>query len=281
MKPHTSKTAPVASRRTALRRMGLMAAGCCLSLPTLGQDQGAQKIFFYSPETNVNNFSVLKAEFDTLLAPLGGHVFQPFSDRETFERQLEARPRGLFLLSSWHFGQLAGRHDLEPLLVGHSRGTALQRHRIFARTSDPEGLRSRKVATAGTREFALTLLREMLPGQEDLVRTVDLLVVPKDIDALMAVGFGAAHAAIATESGVEKLAGINPKQRDSLGPIGEPRESLLPVLATIRGSGPEARELARILAGVDSLPEGKSRLRLLGLEAMRPLDAEQNARLTR
>lgn len=258
-----------------------MAAGCCLGWPILGQDRGPQKIFFYSPETNVNNFSVLKAEFDTLLAPIGGHVFQPFSDRETFERQIAAQPKGLFLLSSWHFGQLSARFDLEPLLVGHARGTAFQRHRIFGRTSNPEDLRSRKVATAGTREFALTLLREILPGREDLIRTLDVLVVPKDIDALMAVGFGAASGAIATENAAEKLAGINSKLRNGLSPLGEPRESLLPILATLRGSGSEPRELARILSGVDSLPEGKSRLRLLGLEAMRPLNAEQNARLNR
>jgi len=261
--------------------MLLGAAGLGVGFPVLGQAPSPLTVFFYSPETNVNNYSVLKAEFDTFLGPRGGHQFQPFSDRETFERQLATKPRGLFLLSSWHYRLLAGRHPLKPLLVGQANGRPLQRHRIFSQSADPAALRSQKIATAGTRDFAQALLREMLPDHADIIPTLDILVVPKDIDALLAVGFGAARAAIAAESSADKLARLNQKQRNALNPIGKARESLLPVLAVHREMADEAKAVARLFADMGSAPEGRGRLKLLGLESMRELDPDQVEGLTR
>lgn len=258
--------------------MRITAAG--LGLVRLQAGEGSPvTLFFYSPETNVNNFSVLKAEFETYLAPVGGHRFQPFSDRETFEKRLATASDGLFLLSSWHYTQLAAKHPLEPLLVGHARGGPIQRHLLFSTESDVSALRGRRIATAGTKDFARNLLREMLPGREELMDTIDLLVVPKDIDALMAVGFGAAQAAIATEGGVEKLARINAKQAKALQAVGKARESLLPVVAAARGVDGKSRNLLKLLSQMDSTPEGRSRLQLLGIDGLRELDAAQKERL--
>jgi hypothetical protein len=276
-----TKSITVVSRRDALRRMLLGAASAGAWFTVQARSEAALTVFFYSPETNVNNFSVLKGEFDSFLAPLGGHKFQPFSDRETFETQFAAQPRGLFLVSSWHYKRLAAETALDPLLIGRTHGRSTQKHQLFGQTQNLEELRSQKIATAGTRDFALTLLGEMLPGQEELIGTLSLLVVPKDIDALMAVGFGAARGAIATESGSDKLAKLNPKQRESLKQIGKGRESLLPVLAARRNADSDVRALATVFSKMEETPEGKSRLQLLGLEAMRPLAAEESGRLTR
>jgi len=279
MNPPSPPRAATESRRRALGRLARFAVGG-LGLARL-QAAGSPPVtlFFYSPETNVNNFSVLKAEFETYLAPMGGHRFQPFSDRETFEKQLASGADGLYLLSSWHYTQLAARHPLQPLLVGHARGGPIQRHLLFSQESDPSMLRGRRVATAGTRDFARNLLREMLPGQVDLADSIDLLVVPKDIDALMAVGFGAAQAAIATEGGLEKLARINPKQAKGLQPMGKARESLLPVVAAARGIDGALADLLKLLSRMDAGPDGRSRLQLLGIDALRELDDAQKRRL--
>lgn len=279
MNPPPDSTTPTESRRRALVRLLRGAVGSLGLSGLQAAASGSVTLFFYSPETNVNNFSVLKGEFDTFLASHGGHRFQPFSHRETFESRLAEGAEGLFLLSSWHYTQLATRHKLIPLLVGRARGGAIQRHLLFGQDPDPASLRGQRIATAGTRDFARTLLREMLPGQDDLVDSFDLLVVPKDIDALMAVGFGAAKAAIATEGGAEKLSRINPKQSQSLRPVGKARESLLPVVAVSPGVQASVQDLVRVLSGMDSEAPGRSRLQLLGIEAFRELDAVQKERL--
>ena len=59
-------------------------------------------IYFYNPETNINNFASLKIEFDTYLASLGPYQFQPFSDKDTFEKYIAKKRDCIFLISTWH-----------------------------------------------------------------------------------------------------------------------------------------------------------------------------------
>ncbi len=254
------------------------AAGVGWFLKSRAQDTPLT-VYFYSPETNVNNFALIKGEFDTFLADHGGHKFQPFSDRATFEQQVAANPRSLCLMSSWHCRLLAARQAMEPLLVGRARGKSTQKHLLFGRTKNPADLRGQKVASGGTREFTLTLLLQILPGQQALVDSLKILVVPKDIDALMAVGFGAAKGAVATESGSDKLAKSNPKQRGELQQLGGGYESLLPVLAGPKNTDDSMKKLAAIFRRMGDTGEGRSRLQLLGLEALTELDATQKGRL--
>jgi hypothetical protein len=71
-------------------------------------------VFFFSPDTNVNNFSTLKGEFDSCFATAGNHKFQPFADRAAFEAALKEKRAGLFLMSSRHFAQISRQGGSRP-----------------------------------------------------------------------------------------------------------------------------------------------------------------------
>lgn len=234
---------------------------------------------FFSPETNINNFGTLKGEFDGYFAGNGGCKFQPFSNRETFEQFL-AEPRNrLFLMSGWHFKQLRDRAELDPVMVGTLQNRTTQR-RLLVSLRDPgslDALRGAKIATAGTREYTLTILSEMLgPERKDLVATFQLLVVPKDIDALMSVGYGLAAAAVTTEGGLEKLQKINPRQAGLLHPVATGQEASFPIIVAPRTRDPRINEMFAILNRMGSDAEGRQRLRLLGLDGWREIaDAEK------
>lgn len=278
-------TQPSITRRHALGL--LFGAGCGLVSVVASRRLTAQgepaTVYFYSPETNINNFSALKGEFDAYLAIHGNHKFQPFNDRATFERFLAEGTRGVFILSSWHFAQLPAKEHWEPRLVGAVRNKSTQRHMLYGKisTTAVADLRGATIATAGTPEFARTLLAQMIgPGDPSLLASVKLLAVPKEIDALMAVGFGMARAAIATENGAEKLAKINPKQFEVLRVVASGRESLLPVVVLPVDADAQVRGLATLLAGMGEDEEGQQRLKLLGLETLRPLDESQKKGLT-
>lgn len=223
----------------------------------------------------MNNFAVLKGEFDAFLAAQGGHKFQPVADRATFEQQLAAQPRGLFLMSSWHFKQLAAKAPLDPLFVGHARGKVTQTHRLFSPMLNLADLRGQQVTCAGTLDYTRTLLKEIIPDQADLIASLALLPLPKEIDALTAMEYASSKAAVATESGVEKLGNVSPKLRDRLKAHGAPRESLLPVLAAPRGAGADVLALARALTS----PDAAKSFKLLGMDGLRELDAEQRKKL--
>jgi len=213
-------------------------------------------VFFFSPETNINNYSALKSEFDSYFSSFGKLKFQPFSDRAVFEKFLAERPAGLFLMSSWHFKQLRDKTAWNPVLVGVLKNKTTQKHLLYARKNIAEAalLRGATIATAGTREYTLTLLHQILGAEaRDLIASFKLLVVPKDIDALMAVSFGMASAAVATESGAERLSRTNPKQLSSLRLLQTGSESLLPVLVAPLKANARTRELITVLGGMGAV----------------------------
>ncbi len=241
-------------------------------------------IFFYSSETNINNFSMLKGEFDAYLAGQGGYRFQPFSKRVDFERFVLAEKHGLILVSSWHFRLLRQKVALDPVMVGVAAGQSTHR-RVLSARNGIEGvaaLRGQRIASAGSKDFTLTVLREILgPGQDDLLNSFKILVVPKDIDALMAVSFGMAKAALTAEGSVRKLAKINPKQHALLGPLAVSEGALLPVVAVLNSERATDRDLLTVIEGMGEDAEGAERLRMLGLDRLKRLNESERGLLLR
>lgn len=266
------------SRRQALRALVLAGLGASVIRFSRAQTAGAT-IHFYSPETNINNFGTLKGEFDSFFAGAGGHKFQPYGDRAAFERALEGGA-GLFLLSSWHFPQLAARAAWQPMLIGQLKDKSTQRHVLCARktVAGLAALKGAKVASAGNKAFTLNLLADLLGAEHRaLIPEQNVLPVPKDMDALLAIGFGVAQAAVATESGLDRLAKTNAKQHEALTQLAKGPERLLPVVVAPAQPDAANQALLKVLAGMGADPEGQQRLRLLGLDGLVPLtDPQRN-----
>lgn len=244
-------------------------------LPAASNTAATQIIYFYSPETNINNFSSLKVEFDTYLSSFGAYEFQPFSEQATFEKFLGETSEGIFLISTWHFQNLKTRYPLKPVLVGQLRNRSTQKRVLTTRhdTSSFEKLRGEKIASAGSPAYTRTILRQIY-GKEnpDLIDSFKIFTVPKDIDALMAVGFGMATAALTTENSLIKLARINPKQHGLLKKLGTTEENLLPIVAVMGKSGNESQELLALMQKMGEQAEGEKRLKMLGLDLLKQLD---------
>ena len=260
------------SRRRALGALAVACMGVPFIRLSRAQAPGAT-IHFYSPETNINNFGTLKSEFDTFFKEAGGHKFQPYGDRAAFEKAL-AGNTGVFLLSSWHYPQLPAKAAWQPVLIGQLKDKSTQRHVLCARrgVANVAALKGAKVASPGNKAFTLNLLADLLgPAHRALVTEQNVLPVPKDMDALMAIGFGLAQAAIATESGLEKLAKTNAKQHDALTQLVCGPERLLPIVVAQAQPDAASQALLQVLARMGKDAEGQQRLRLLGLDAFAPI----------
>lgn len=126
-----------------------------------------QTIYFYNPETNINNFASLKISFDTYLAKFGNYQFQPFDEKETFESSLLQDNQSVYLLSSWHYQLLRDRLALQPVLVGVYKGRATQKKILAVRRdiTDVSELSGKTVACSGSKQYTENLLAEMLGGK--------------------------------------------------------------------------------------------------------------------
>jgi hypothetical protein len=231
-------------------------------------------LYFYNSETNINNYVSLKIAFDTYLSKFGTFRFQPFSDKEIFEKTLVEKQDGGFLLSSWHYRILQKKVPITPVLVGVSHGKSTQRKVLSAKKqiNEVELLKGGKIASASNEAYTRTILNQILGKKSaEILAQVKLILVPKDIDALMAVGFGMADAALTTEDSLDDLAKINQKQFSMLTRLGASEKQFLTLAVVPKKTSVNTAVLLEILEDMSKAPEGESRLRMLGLNGWRKL----------
>jgi hypothetical protein len=232
-------------------------------------------IYFYNPETNINNFATVKRAFDTYFVDQGGYHFQPFDDRSNFEAIVKQEKGNVYLLSSWHLSALRQQNiPLEIALIGTSKGNTLQRKVLSAKkeVQNVTMLKNTIVAGAGSEKYIYSILQQIVgKGQEALLKDIKILTVPKDIDAVMAVNFGMASAAISSESSLDKLATINPNQFQQLHSLGFSEKSYLLVAATLKKPEPQETQVLEVLRKMSETSEGIKSLKLLGIDGWKSL----------
>ncbi|MEE9214981.1 MAG: hypothetical protein V3U54_09360 [Thermodesulfobacteriota bacterium] len=230
-------------------------------------------IYFYNPETNINNFALLKSEFDKYLSDYGPFQFQPFSDRDTFEKFLFEKRDGVFLLSSWHYRDLMRKYPIESVFVGIVNGKSTHKKVLSTKESiaNIDSLRGKSVASSGSEDYTKNMLIQML-GEErvDIVDSLKILTVPKDIDALMAVGFEMANFALSTESTLTKLLAINPKQYGMLKQLVS-KETLLQIVAVPKQPDENIKFLLTIIEMMEAAPVGRSNLKMISLDGWKKI----------
>lgn len=237
-------------------------------------------IFFYSSETNINNFKSLKMEFDTYLSSLGPYEFQPFQDRETFEEYVRNKPNCLLLLSSWHYANIHQRHHLKALFVGSRNGRKYQKNLLVAcgESLTLDVIQAGRIASASSVQHTESILRSIAAARP-APAGFKILTVPKDIDALMALGFGMAKAALTTAHSLEKLQRINPMLSTKLSILAESEEALLLILAVPEDFASEVAPLLSILQEMPATSAGKKNMRMLGLDNWQPFEPSDEAAL--
>ena len=273
------------SAKTGARRQLALLVLCILCflllafLPSFAK--GAEKItiYFYSSETNINNFKALKMEFDRYLSEFGPYQFQPFSDRETFEQQIKGKNNCLLVLSSWHYTNIQQEYKLTPVFVGSRDGKISQKSLLVSNgTVDLTTIQGGRIASASSEPYSKSLLSHMLHN-EALLLQLKILTVPKDIDALMSLGFGMAKAALTTDYSLNTLKTLNPALYKKMTILAESDETFLLILAIPEESIEDVQPLVKILQEMPATPNGKKNMRMLGLDDWHPLTPSDIANL--
>jgi hypothetical protein len=241
--------------------------------------EGKTKIYFYSTETNINNFKSLKMEFDRYLSKFGPYEFQPFSSRDVFEKQVKGKDNCLLLLSSWHYRHIHQPYGLTPALAGSRNGRKYQKKIVVAdeKSADIVAGKPGLVASASSLQYTNSALNTMLKGKYSMPFKV--LTVPKDIDALMSVGFGMAGLAFASENAFDELKIVNPRLSDRMKILARGEETLGLILALPKGFKGNREQTIHMIKNMSMDSDGKRRIRMLGLDGWQDLDASDRLKL--
>lgn len=264
-------------RRKTLRSIILLLAAACLYITPCN---AAEKIpiCFYSSETNINNFKSLKMEFDNYLSKFGAYEFQPFDNRETFEKHIKDQKKVLMFISGWHYSKIHNQYILKPILVGVSKGKNSQKRILVGgeKTPDLDAAMKGTIASSSNAEYSKSIIRDMTDKKE-AADAVKILPVPKEVDALMSVGFDMAKAALTTESAFNTLKNIDPVLHKKLRILAEGKESLLPILAIPQDFAGEAEKIIGIIKNMPNDSAGMNIIKMLDLDALKPFDLSADA----
>jgi hypothetical protein len=232
-------------------------------------------IYFYSSETSINNFKSLKMEFDQYLSRFGPYELQPFSDRESFDEYIRDKEQCILLLSSWHYAKIHKDNALIAALAGTRNGEKYQKRILVAKN---ESVKTGRIASASSIQHTSSYLKKMLKGKFT-VDTTQILTVPKDIDALMSVGFGMSVLALTTRNALDELQIVNPTLCQKMKVLGEGDESLLLIVAVPERFIKDAQGIIAAIKNMPTDPEGRENLRMLGLDGWQPLDPSDKLKL--
>ena len=235
-------------------------------------------INFYNPETNISSFTSLKRSYDNYLSKLSPYRLQPFKNPKTFISINTDNKRPILLTSSWFFQQLNGhfKKRLKISLVATKNGKSTARKVLVTKKSliSPADLKQGVIASSANISYAKEVLTKLLVKQpDDLIKSIQFLNVPKDIDALMSVAFGVADAAITLESTMEKLAQFNPGQYKTLSILLRTDEILLPVLSFPQKTSAEEQSLIRIFQEMKTSRSGRRQLKMIGIDGWKTIDS--------
>ncbi|MBF0567142.1 MAG: hypothetical protein HQK89_18105, partial [Nitrospirae bacterium] len=206
----------------------------------------------------------------------GNYVFQPFIDKDTFEKYVTSSKDGEFIMSSWHFESIKNKLALADMMVGQYKGRTTQKWVLSSKLEpkDIVKIKGGKVAAATSDEYSRSVLKKMLGEKGDLIDSTTILIVPKDMDALMSVIFGLADFALTTENSLDTLGTINKNQYDMFNKIVKSKDILLPIVA-VRSDNPESvKKLLKITGEMGNNPEGKKVLKLINIDAWKWLKGD-------
>jgi len=236
-------------------------------------------LFFYNPESNINDFRTLKKLFDAYLSDYNSYQFQPFDDKNTFESFL--KPDNVFLLSSWHYLNLRerGYTDLQPILVGTINGNATYTKVLSTKKNikSLDKLHKKRIASAGDKNYTNDVLQDMAKYSKVQFK---ILTVPKDIDALMSVLFGMAQGALTARHSLDTLLTLNPKKYQLLHQHAESIAITLPVVVTYKPIvKPSIEKLLVAIENLSASTSGKEILGMLGWDGWLKINPIEMQRL--
>jgi len=245
---------------------------CCAAVLTVTLTAFATSdkttIYFYSSETSINNFKSLKMEFDRYLSRFGPYELQPFSDRDSFEKHIRNKEQYVLLLSSWHYSKIFKANALIAALAGTRKGEKYQKRILVAKD---ESVKTGRIASASSIQHTISYLKKMLKGKYE-GEAPQILTVPKDIDALMSVGFGMSRLALTTSNALDELQNINPALYQKMKVLAEGEKSLLLIVAVPERFSKDAQPILAAIKNMSADPEGREKLGMLGLDGWQGLD---------
>ncbi|MBF0101306.1 MAG: hypothetical protein HQK77_10400 [Desulfobacterales bacterium] len=245
--------------------------GCCALVSFA--EESKTTLYFYSQEIHSNKYKSIKINFDTYLAQVGHYEFQPYNDKNAFEANLKDQNKYVVILSSWHYREMYKQYALIPLLVALIDGKKYHKNILVSR-SKPENfdeILKNRIASANTIENSKTQLNEIFK-KNPLVQSARILIVPKDIDALLSVGLGMSDSSIIMENSLTAFQKLYPQLYENIVVVAEGEKRLSLIIAAPKTFIQGIEPIVSAIENMQKQNQGKDIL-MLGIDGWQKVDA--------
>ncbi len=224
-----------------------------------------QKVYFYTSTNVINDFKTFKILFDRYLAQYGDYEFQAFSDKKSFEYFLKYKHE-IVLLSSSHYRQLSKKYHLDALLVAKNKKSVTSTNVIVGkRNSSLNGT----ITTAFSKKYTNKLVLSIFGRQH-----FSVLKVPKDMDALLSVGYGMSQFAAVSKESFEFLKKTNQFLTKEMR-IYRESDPDFKMLVTVNPTLNEKKKVVKMFRQMRKSKDGQRILKMLDIDNIVALDRRQ------
>jgi hypothetical protein len=231
-------------------------------------------LYFYSPEINTARNTVLKGTFDQYFATQGAYLFQPVKEQAVFENLLLSDQVDGLIMSFDHFSHLINTvpeisSRYSRVLQGEKNGSDTYL-KLLVSTNVSTSYSGQVLASSQRRAFTLSMLDRIFPDMPaSSVDGLNILEVPKDIDALMAVGFGLANMALTTDDSLSTLSALYKEQYGQMNIVGKSIPQKRMILVLPKSSIDDGALLGGVIYSMPQSALGRRVMKLLGLDSWR------------
>lgn len=232
-------------------------------------DDGKATIVLYDPSTNHQAVDQILRWFNRYLAAsLPGHEFAVVTKPEVFRKLLDQKSTAYAMVSS-SLLELDHGVGLSPMLVPTSEGAQTFRKVLVdlgeGSAKDLAGKRIATVLAAGEPESGL---RKVLEAGGVTVKGALILRLSKDLDALLAINFGQAQAALVAESSLGVFRKMSPATAGKMRVLWKSEPIMRPPLCAVEGRQTEAQReaLRQAILRMSQSEQGRKAMLSLGFD---------------
>lgn len=255
-----------------MREVFLAVAALAISTIQASGAHAHTKLLFFDPDANQERLLNITELFNDYLVERNSEVvFEPVQAESAFSSRLQEADSKFAIVSSG-FLKHAKAQDLRPILVPEARNSVYYRKLLVSMAADATlNLNGKTIAATVTDEQA----SEVLKGLHARGAQVDgafVVSVSKDVDALLALSFGQADAALVTEASIDVLKRINPASATRIHVLAETNEMLRAPLCEVgvHISRQERDAMVGLINDLVATEHGRSLMQVLSIEKWVP-----------
>ncbi len=180
----------------------------------------AANIFIFNPEGNIRQSRLAKATLEKHLDKNGisAKIFIFANPKDFTNAVTRVKPK-FAIVSSYYYNAMTKQFKWKPILSGYNKNSpGFRKILVTPKTvKSVNKLRNQGIATVSLGPSTLNFVDEKFLVPIGLsTKSVRIVTVSKDIDAIMALGFGQVKGAIVTQESISTLKRINPMLVKSL-----------------------------------------------------------------